>query len=87
MKISNKVKDYIVVIAICVLVIWLLSGAMWWVSSLFAQDSVYLTDVEKMNKFYAEQTIQNEMNYLAMKEYMDNITVEEYIETFFAKGE
>ena len=87
MKISNKVKDYIVVIAICVLVIWLLSGAMWWVSSLFAQDSVYLTDVEKMNKFYAEESIKTEMNYLAMKEYMDNISIEEYIETFFAKGE
>ena len=87
MKISNKMKDYLVVIAICVLVIWLLSGAMWWVSSLFAQDSVYLTDVEKMNKFYAEESIKSEMNYLAMKHYMDNVSVEEYIETFFAKGE
>lgn len=87
MKISNKVKDYIVVIAICVLVIWLLSGAMWWVSSLFAQDSVYLTDVEKMNKFYTEENIKSEMNFLAMKHYMDNISIEEYIETFFAKGE
>ena len=87
MKISNKVKDYIVVIAICVLVIWLLSGAMWWVSSLFAQDNVYLTDVEKMNKFYAEESIKSEMRYFAMKEYMDNISIEEYIETFFAKGE
>ena len=87
MKISNKVKDYIVVIAICVLVIWLLSGAMWWVSSLFAQDSVYLTDVEKMNKFYVEENIKSEMRYFAMKEYMDNISIEEYIETFFVKGE
>ena len=87
MKISNKTKDYIVVIAICVLVIWLLSGAMWWVSSLFAQDSVYLTDVEKMNKFYVEENIKSEMNYLAMKHYMDNISIEEYIETFFVKGE
>ena len=87
MKISNKVKDYIVVIAICVLVIWLLSGAMWWVSSLFAQNSVYLSDVEKMNKFYAEESIKNEMQYFAMKNYMDNISIEEYIETFFAKGE
>lgn len=87
MKISNKVKDYIVVIAICVLVIWLLSGAMWWVSSLFAQDNVYLTDTEKMNKFYAEENIKSEMNFLAMKNYMDNISIEEYIETFFAKGE
>ena len=87
MKISNKVKDYIVIITICVLVIWLLSGAMWWVSSLFAQDNVYLTDVEKMNKFYAEENIKSEMNFLAMKHYMDNISIEEYIETFFAKGE
>ena len=87
MKISNKVKDYIVIIAICVLIIWLLSGAMLWVSSLFAQEPYYLTDVEKMNKFYAEENIKSEMNYLAMKHYMDNISIEEYIETFFAKGE
>ena len=86
MKISNKAKDYIVVTVICILIIWLLSGAMWWVASLFAEE-IKLTDVELMNKYYAEQTIQNEMNYLAMKNYMDNITVEEYIETFFAKGE
>ena len=87
MKISNKVKDYIVVIIICVLIIWLLSGAMLWVSSLFAQEPYYLTDVEKMNKFYAEENIKSEMNFLAMKHYMDNISIEEYIETFFAKGE
>lgn len=87
MKISNKVKDYIVVTVICILIIWLLSGAMLWVSSLFAQEPYYLTDVEKMNKFYAEESIKSEMNFLAMKHYMDNISIEEYIETFFAKGE
>ena len=86
MKISNKAKDYIVIIVICVLIIWLLSGAMWWVSSLFAEE-IKLTDVELMNKYYAEENIKSEMNYLAMKHYMDNISIEEYIETFFAKGE
>ena len=86
MKISNKMKDYIVIIAICVLIIWLLSGAMWWVASLFAEE-IKLTDVELMNKYYAEENIKSEMNYLAMKHYMDNISIEEYIETFFAKGE
>ncbi len=85
MKISNKAKDYIVITLICVVVIWILSGAMWWVASLFAQDSVYLTDTEKINKYYAEESIKSEMRYFAMKEYMDNITVEEYIETFFSK--
>lgn len=83
MKLSNKAKDYIVVVAICVAVIWLLSGAVIWVRSLFAQE---LTEVESMNKYYAEQTIQSEMNYLAMKHYMDNVSVEEYVATFF-KGE
>lgn len=83
MKISNKAKDYIVLTVICVLVIWLLSGAVWYVKSLFAEE---ITEVETMNKYYAEQTIQSEMNYLAMKHYMDNVSIEEYIETFF-KGE
>ena len=86
MKLSNKAKDYIVVSVICILIIWLLSGAMWWVASLFAEE-ITLTDVELMNKYYAEEHIKTEMNYLAMKHYMDNITVEEYIETFFVKGE
>lgn len=83
MKISNKAKDYIVLTVICVLVIWLLSGAVWYVKSLFAEE---LTEVETMNRYYAEETIKSEMNYLAMKHYMDNISVEEYVETFF-KGE
>lgn len=83
MKISNKMKDYIVVIAICVLVIWVLTGAVWYVKSLFAEE---ITEVESMNKYYAEETIKSEMRFNAMKEYMDNISVEEYIETFF-KGE
>lgn len=80
MKISNKTKDYIVVVIICVIVIWVLSGAVWYVKRLFAQE---LTEVETMNRYYAEETIKSEMNYLAMKHYMDNVSVEEYVETFF----
>lgn len=84
MKISNKAKDYIVVTVICVLVIWFLTGALYFVKNLFAEE---ITEIESMNKYYAEQTIQSEMRFIAMKEYMDNISIEEYIETFFAKGE
>ena len=80
MKISNKAKDYIVLIVICVLVIWVLTGAVWYVKSLFAEE---ITEVESMNKYYAEERIKSEMNFLAMKHYMDNISIEEYIETFF----
>ena len=79
-------KDYIVLVVIFVLIIWILTGAVWYVKSLFAEET-RLSDVEKMNKFYAEESIKNEMQYFAMKNYMDNISIEEYIDTFFAKGE
>jgi len=82
MKISNKAKDYIVLVAICVLVIWVLTGALWYVKSLFAEEIT----VDSMNKYYAEQTIQNEMRFNAMKEYMDNISEEEFADTFFKGG-
>lgn len=73
-------KSKILFIAICVVVIYVLSGAVWYVKSLFAQE---LTEVETMNKHYAEETIKSEMRFNAMKEYMDNISVDEYIEVFF----
>lgn len=83
MKLSNKTKDYIVVVAICVLVIWVLTGAIYWVKSLFAYE---LLDIAIQNKCYTENTVQNEMRFLAMKNYMDNISEEEFAEIFF-KGE
>lgn len=67
-------------IAICVLVVWILSGAVWYVKSLFAAE---ITETESMNKYYAEQTIQNEMRYLAMWEYTESMSEEEYCNTFF----
>lgn len=84
MKITNKVKDYIVITLICVAVIWLLSGAVLWVTSLFAQ-STSLSDIEQMNKIYAEETIKNEMRFNAMWEYTENMSEQEYTETFFSK--
>ena len=81
MKLTNKTKDYIVVIAICVAVIWLLSGAVIWVRSLFAEETK-LSDIELQNKYYAEERIKTEMRYFAMWEYTENMSTEEYIETF-----
>ncbi|MBQ1393177.1 MAG: hypothetical protein IIY81_06540 [Lachnospiraceae bacterium] len=81
MKLTNKTKDYIVVIAICVVVIWLLSGAVMWVRSLFAEETK-LSDIELQNKYYVEQNIQTEMRFLAMWDYTENMSTEEYIETF-----
>ncbi|MBQ2219160.1 MAG: hypothetical protein II417_00020 [Elusimicrobia bacterium] len=85
MKLSNKAKDYIVVVAICVAVIWILSGAVIWVRSLFTEETK-LSDIELQNKYYAEERIKTEMRYFAMWGYTENMSTEEYIETFF-KGE
>ena len=81
MKLSNKAKDYIVLTVICVLVIWFLSGAVMWVRSLFAEETK-LSDIELQNKYYAEERIKTEMRYFAMWEYTENMSTEEYIETF-----
>ena len=82
MKLSNKAKDYIVLTVICVLVIWFLSGAVMWVRSLFAEE-IKLSDIELQNKYYVEQNIQTEMRFLAMWEYTENMSTEEYVATFF----
>lgn len=74
-------KNKLIFIAICVVVIYVLSGAVWYVRSLFAQEQ--LTEIETMNRHYTEETIKSEMRFNAMKEYMDNISVDEYIEVFF----
>lgn len=85
MKISNKEKDYIsIIIAILFFagIIWLLTGAIFYVASLFAE---YTTN-QDINKYYTEEQVKLEMKYLAMWDYTEKMTDEEYSKTFF-KGE
>ena len=84
MKMSNKEKDYLSVIVFAILVgavIWLLTGAVLYVASLLAEES--LTDIEKANKYYAEEQIKTEMRWLALKDYVDNMSEEEFVESFY----
>lgn len=85
MKMSNKEKDYLSVFVFAILVgavIWLLTGAVLYVASLFAEETK-LTDIEKANKFYAEEQIKTEMRWLALKDYVDNMSEEEFVECFY----
>lgn len=85
MKIKDEEKEtkrQLYKLLIILALLWLLTSVVVYVKSLFAQE---LTEVETMNRYYAEETIKSEMRFLAMKEYMDNISIEEYIETFFSK--
>lgn len=84
MKMSNKEKDYLSIIVAAIIfgaLIWLLTGAIFYISSLFAEET--LTDIEKANKFYAEEQIKTEMRWLALKDYVDNMSEEEFIECFY----
>ena len=77
-------KNKLIFIAICVVVIYVLSGAVWYVRSLFAVPAAAeLSDVEQINKYYTEQTIKSEIEYAALWEYVENMSEQEYYDTFF----
>ena len=78
MKISNKAKDYIVLIVIFFAIVWLLSGLIFWVKNAFAEP----ISTEEYNKACNEQQIYQEIRYLQMWEYMEGMTDEEWKKTF-----
>jgi hypothetical protein len=52
--------------------------------NLFATDQfVELSEQEQINKYYTEQSIKNEIDYIAMWEYTENMSEQEYYDTFF----
>lgn len=86
---SNKTKDKIAVLGVLLVMFFV---AMF-LSLLFiffvnvmakAEPKVAdLTEKEQINKFYTEETIKNEMYYLSAWETIENMTEEEYQNTFF----
>lgn len=73
-------KNKLLFVAICVLIIWILSGAIYYIKDLCAEE---LTEIESINKYYVEQTIKSEIEYAALWEYVENMSEEEYCNTFF----
>lgn len=78
-RISNKTKDKLLLTGIAIVLIWLLISVAIAVISLFAEE---LTEPNQINKYYAEETIKTEMQFLAMWEYTENMLPEEYNKTF-----
>lgn len=73
-------KNKLLFVAICVLIVWILSGAIYYIKDLCAEE---LTEVESINKYYAEQTIKSEIEYAALWDYVENMSEQEYYDTFF----
>ena len=84
MKMSNRAKDitfFCLVIFVIVLAIFVLGFA---VGKSFAQEIIVtkLTEQEQINKFYTEESVKSEMYFLAMWEYTENMSEQEYANTF-----
>lgn len=85
---TNKTKDILfilsvfITIATVILIIFSFGFA---VGKSYAQPTIQqaeLSDLAQANKYYTEQTIINEMNFQKMWEYTENMTEEEYSNTF-----
>lgn len=88
MRISNKTKDKIMVLSFMLAVMFMFVFLMFAIMSLIVKkaEAVELSEQQQINKFYAEETLKNEMYLLSSWTTIDNMSDEEYYETFF-KGE
>lgn len=83
-KISNKTKDKIYITVFLIGIMWLIILLFVAIVNLFATDQfVELSEQEQINKYYTEQSIKNEIDYIAMWEYTENMSEQEYYETFY----
>lgn len=73
-------------IAFCIVILFLIIIGIWlvFVKPVFAQKcETELTDVAKINKLSTEQTIKNKIEYYEIFGYVENMSDEEYYNTFY----
>ena len=84
MRISNKTKDKIMVLSFMLAVMFMFVFLMFAIMSLIVKKAE-ATEIN-YNKFMTEERIKAEMYHNSVCELIDNMSDEEYYETFF-KGE
>lgn len=78
---TNRQKDIVFIWLVLGLIVFAIFAFGFAVGKCFAKP-IELSDVAVQNKYYTEQTIINEMNFQKMWEYTENMTEEEYSNTF-----
>lgn len=55
------------------------------VHNLFAETNkpIVLTEQAQINKYYTEETLKSEMSFLSMWHYVENMSEQEYYDTFY----
>jgi len=82
-KMSNMTKDKIFVLFVIFVILLFLTLIIIGVKKLFAESPNIELTQSQINKYYTEQTIKNEIEYIAMWEYTENMSEQEYYDTFF----
>lgn len=87
-KISNKTKDILFFLLVIFVIIFTIFSFGFWVGKSSAQEIIVteLTEQEQINKFYTEEAVKSEMYFLAMWDYTEKMSEQEYAETFFKRG-
>lgn len=81
-KMSNKTKDIIILCNILLIILWIVCTLLYYGARLVFAEEIKLSDRAIQNKYYTEQTIINEMKFAEMWNYTENMTEEEYSNTF-----
>lgn len=89
MKVSNKTKDKLLILSFMFLVMFMFIFLVFSIINLLSAkaEAVELSEQQQINKFYAEETLKNEMYLLSSWTTIDNMSDEEYCDTFFKEEE
>lgn len=81
---TNRTKDIMFFFLVVFVIAFAIFACGFWVGKSFADEpKAILTEQEQINKFYAEESIKNEMSFLSMWHCVENMSEQEYYETFF----
>ena len=77
MKISNKTKDKMLLVGIMVMLVWLLSGLVFWVATIFAQDRPLVEEYQNRETIIRAETDEDRFyNDMWRSQYYEQYGVE-----------
>ena len=77
MKISNKTKDKMLLVGIMVALVWLLSGLVFWVATIFAQDKPLVEEYQNRETIIRAETDEDRFyNEMWRSQYYEQYGVE-----------
>ena len=82
-KMSNMTKDKIFILFVIFIILLFLTLIIIGVKKIFAESHDIELTQSQINKYYAEETIKNEMSFLSMWDYVEKMSEQEYYDTFY----